>query len=155
MDMMKPITWLASIAVSVTALTTLALAEPSKGWTTDYQAALVKAKAENKSVLLDFTGSDWCPPCKMMHAKVFSKAEFVDEASKKFVLVEVDMPRGDKEVRERNEPLVKEFKVNAYPTVVLVDAEGKEFTRFIASEHPEIPAFLARLDASLDKQGLD
>ena len=34
-----------------------------EGWMTDFEAAQVKAKAENKPMLLDFTGSDWCGWC--------------------------------------------------------------------------------------------
>ena len=39
-------------------------------WGTDYKAALAQAKAENKQVLLDFTGSDWCGYCKLLDKEV-------------------------------------------------------------------------------------
>jgi hypothetical protein len=32
----------------------------SLNWTTDYQAALKQGAQENKTILLFFTGSDWC-----------------------------------------------------------------------------------------------
>jgi len=152
---MKAITWLASVTVGVAALASSAFAEPHKGWTTDLDAALAQAKAEKKAVLLEFTGSDWCPPCIMMRKNVFSKEEFVTEASKKFILVEIDMPRGDKEVAEKNQPIAEKYEIDAYPTVVLLDSDGKEFTRFTASMHPKVDAFLAHLEASLEKKDLD
>ncbi|MDT8391733.1 MAG: thioredoxin family protein [Lentisphaeria bacterium] len=40
-----------------------AFAFAAEGWMTDYDAALKKAKAENKVVILDFSGSDWCVWC--------------------------------------------------------------------------------------------
>ncbi len=40
-------------------------------WNTDYENTLTKAKIEKKGVLLLFTGSDWCPPCKKLHSAIF------------------------------------------------------------------------------------
>ncbi len=152
---MKAITWLASFSVGVAALTVSASANVPDGWTADLEKALAQAKKENKSVLVEFTGSDWCPPCKMMRANVFTKKEFVDAASKKYVLVELDFPRGDAEVKKKNEPYAEKYKIEGFPTVILMDAEGKEFTRFYASEHPTIEGFLKHIDAALEKKDLD
>jgi thioredoxin-related protein len=152
---MKAITWLASVTFGVAALTSSAFATAPEGWSTDLEASIALAKKENKAVLVEFTGSDWCPPCIAMRKNVFTKKEFVDAASKKFVLVEIDMPRGDKEVAEKNKPLVEEYKIEGFPTVILLDADGKEFTRFFASAHPDVEAFLAHLDTSLEKKDLD
>ena len=130
-------------------------APPHEGWTTDLDKALEQAKKEDKLVLVEFTGSDWCPPCMLMREAVFSKKEFVTKASEKFVLVEIDMPRGDKETAARNEPTVRKFKVRGFPTIVLLDAGGNEFSRFVASEHRDIRSFLQRLDAEIEKKDLD
>jgi thiol:disulfide interchange protein len=152
---MKALTWLASVTMGVAALTSTAFAEPHKGWSTDLEAALAQAKTEKKAVLLEFTGSDWCPPCIMMRKNVFSQEEFVTAASKNYILVEIDMPRGDKEVSEKNQPIAEKYAIDAYPTVVLLDSEGKEFTRFTASKYPKVDAFLAHLEASLEMKDLD
>src|SRR6516165_8692992 len=63
------------------------------GWLTDLPKAQAKAKAENKLVLMDFNGSDWCPPCKALRKNVLSTKEFEDYAKKNLVLVDVDFPR--------------------------------------------------------------
>ncbi len=152
---MKPITWLASVTVGVAALASTAFANTLEGWSTDLDAAIEQAKKDKKSVLVEFTGSDWCPPCIMMRKNVFSKSEFVEGASKNFVLVEIDVPKGDKEVHEKNMPIAEKYEIEAFPTVVLLDSEGKEFTRFIASEHPSVEGFLSHLDSSLEKKDLD
>lgn len=153
--MMKAITWLASFTVGVAALTATAFATTPEGWSTDLEKALAKAKAENKSVLVEFTGSDWCPPCIAMRKNVFSKKEFVDAASKKFILVELDFPKGDKAVAEKNQPLAEKYKIEGFPTVVLLTPEGNEFTRFFASEYPSTEEFLKHLDEALEKKELD
>ena len=153
--MMKAITWLAAATVSVAALTASAFAATPEGWTTDLEKAFKQAKEEKKSVLVEFTGSDWCPPCIAMRKNVFSKKEFVDAASKKYILVELDFPNGDKEVKEKNQPFAEKYKIEGFPTVILFNSDGKEFTRFFASEFPKTDLFLAHIDKALEKKDLD
>src|SRR5437899_11282386 len=76
-------------------------------WMTDLRAALAKAKAEKKMVLLDFTGSDWCGWCIKFNQEVLSQSAFTDYAAKNFVLVEVDFPR-KKELRSEERRVGKE-----------------------------------------------
>lgn len=153
--MMKAITWLAAASMSVAAITSSAFASTPEGWSTDVEAAIAQAKKENKAVLVEFTGSDWCPPCIMMKKNVFSKKEFVEKASKDYVLVEVDVPRKNPELAAKNRIVAEKYKIDGFPTVVLLDGSGKEFNRFYASEYPEIDQFLAHLKTSLGKKGLN
>ena len=62
-------------------------------WMTDFEAAKTKAAKENKYLLVDFTGSDWCIWCTRLNSEVFSTKSFQTEAPKQFVLVELDFPR--------------------------------------------------------------
>lgn len=153
--MMKAVTWLASMTVGVAALTASAFASTLEGWTDDLDKAIEKAKAEKKSVLVEFTGSDWCPPCIAMRKNVFSKKEFVEAASKDFILVELDFPKGDPDLKKRNEPLAKKYKIEGYPTVILLDSDGKEFSRFFASKYQETTDFLKHLKTQLERKELD
>ncbi|MEO8616410.1 MAG: thioredoxin family protein [Luteolibacter sp.] len=153
--MMKAITWLASVTVGVAALSASAFATTPEGWSTDLEKAFVKAKAEKKAVLVEFTGSDWCPPCIAMRKNVFSKKEFVDAASKKYILVELDFPKGEKEIAEKNQPLAEKYEIEGFPTVILFNSAGKEFNRFFASEFPKTDEFLKHLDEALEKKDLD
>ena len=152
---MKTTSWLASVTVGIAALTSIAFANPLEGWSTDLEKAFQKAKAEKKSVLVEFTGSDWCPPCIAMRKNVFSKKEFVEAASKNYILVELDYPHGDKELSKKNEPYAEKYKVEGFPTVILFNAAGKEFTRFAASDYPKTEDFLKHIDKSLEKKDLD
>jgi thiol:disulfide interchange protein len=151
--MMKAITWLAAVTVGVAAVSSTAFASAPEGWSTNIQAAVAQAKKEKKAVLVEFTGSDWCPPCIMMRKNVFSKKEFIDPASKNFVLVEVDLPQRDKELAAKNTIIAERYKVEGFPTVVLLDSEGKEFSRFFAAEFPTVQDFLAHIDKSLANRG--
>jgi thioredoxin-related protein len=116
-----------AVVVVLCALSKIASAE----WQTDYAKALAKAKTENKRVLLDFTGSDWCGPCIELNKKVFSTKEFRAFADKNLVFVEVDYPRGKKQSAElvtQNEKLAKEYGIDekGYPTLVLLDPSGRK-----------------------------
>src|SRR5207249_2695874 len=75
------------------------------GWTDDYEKALAQAKADKKIVLLDFTGSDWCPWCIKLDKEVYEKPKFKEYAKDNLVLVTVDFPNGKhltKKVKEQN-----------------------------------------------------
>lgn len=152
---MKLFNHLAVYSFCMAALVSTALAKAPEGWETDVDAALALAKKEKKSVMLEFTGSDWCPPCIKMGKEVFSKEEFLKAASKNYVLVHLDFPKGDKELADKNEPLLEKYKVSGFPTVVLLDAEGKEFSRFPAMKFPEVKLFLEQLATALENKDLD
>src|SRR6266567_1513401 len=62
-------------------------------WLTDLSKAQAQAKRDNKLVLMDFNGSDWCPPCKALRKNVLSSDEFVTYARTNLILVDVDFPR--------------------------------------------------------------
>jgi thiol:disulfide interchange protein len=144
---------LLTIAVASFALVSTAGADD--GWMTDIDTAIAKAKKEKKNVLVEFTGSDWCPPCIMMHEKVFSKKKFTDAAKKNFILVKIDIPNKDKELKKKNAKVMDKYGVNSVPTVVLFDSDGEEFHRFSASQFPSIESFLAHLDQALERKDLD
>ena len=79
--------------------------------------------------MLDFTGSDWCGWCIKLNKEVFSKEEFADYAKKNLVLVEVDFPRRKKlseEQKKANEALQEKYKIEGYPTLVVLNGDGKQ-----------------------------
>ncbi len=101
-------------------------------WGTDYDKALARAASEKKMVLLDFTGSDWCPPCKKLDKETFSQTAFKDFAEKKLVLVELDFPNSKPQspkVKQQNNELQAKYGIEGYPTLVLLDPSGKEIAR--------------------------
>ncbi len=153
--MMKAITWLASLTVGAAALTASAFATTPEGWSADLEKAFEEAKRENKNLLVEFTGSDWCPPCIAMRKNVFTKKEFIERASKSFILVELDFPNSDPELKKKNQQHLGKYRVDGFPTVILFDSAGKEFSRFVASKYPKTEDFLRRLDTALEHKELD
>lgn len=104
-----------------------------EGWLTNVEKAKEQAKAEKKLVLLEFTGSDWCPPCIALKKNVFDTDKFKAYAKENLVLVELDFPRDKSKITEMqaayNRAKAKKFGVSGYPTVFLLDASGKELMK--------------------------
>ncbi len=97
-------------------------------WKTDLNDALAVAKKENKVVLVNFTGSDWCVWCKRLSDEVFSKSEFEDFAEKNLVLVKIDFPRNIQQsnaTKYYNQQLADMYGVEGFPTVILLDKNGR------------------------------
>jgi len=136
-------------ALTVAALTTLT-AQAGEGWSDNFQDSLTKAKTEKKLLLAEFTGSDWCPPCKKQAAEVFSQQEFKDYAAKKLVLVELDYPRSkplSDTVKAQNQELKTKYSIRGYPTVVVFDGEGKELARWVGYGGGGPAALIAKIEA--------
>ena len=101
-------------------------------WLTDLDAAKAQAAREGKPVLIDFTGSDWCGWCIKLKQEVFSQPEFEDYANRNLVLVEIDFPRSkpqSSELKKANRDLADRFRVQGYPSLVLLDSQGNEARR--------------------------
>lgn len=111
-----------------------ALEEVHVPWVLDFNAAKAQAKRENKHLLINFTGSDWCGWCKKLEGEVFAHKAFLDTATKKYVMVFLDFPRAqelkDKVVdADLNEKLQKDFAVRGFPTIMLANADGHPYAR--------------------------
>lgn len=130
-------------------------ADGKDAWLTDYPKAQALAKEQKKAILLDFTGSDWCGACMQLKKEVLTKPEFSQFAKEKLVLVEVDFPENKKqseELKKANAVLETKFKITGYPTVVLVDAEGKELTRLEGYDGETAKEYVAKLTKALGKK---
>jgi len=117
-------------------------------WMTDLVKAQEKAKAEKKLVLVDFTGSDWCPPCRALHKNVFSSSEFDEFAKKNLVLVEVDFPRKkeqSEQLKKANRELAKKHEIDGYPTVIIFDSNGKQLDKKVGYSGASAKDYVAQL----------
>jgi thioredoxin-related protein len=118
-------------------------------WRNDYAGALKQAQSENKLVLLDFTGSDWCPWCIKFEHDVLSTPQFGDYAHKELELVKVDfphhtpLPQGQ---QQANDALAQRFGVDGYPTYILLNSAGLEMGRQVGYLEGGPAAFIAALN---------
>lgn len=93
-----------------------------EGWVTNLDEGLKKGKAENKRVLVDFTAT-WCGWCTKLKNEVFEAKEFSEYAQKNLVLVSIDA--------DQNRELVDKYKVDGFPTVYLLNGDGKEVDKVV------------------------
>ncbi|MFN0066879.1 MAG: thioredoxin family protein [Limisphaerales bacterium] len=125
---MNPRSFLA-VAAAFVAAGTLAVRAADAAWLTDATLAQTKARTEGRMVMLEFTGSDWCPPCKKMAAEVFPSAEFKAFAGKNLVPVKLDFPQRTKlpaAQQQANDALAKKYGVNAFPTLIFLRPDGSK-----------------------------
>ena len=121
-----------------------------EGWTEDFEQAKKLATKEQRLILMDFTGSDWCQPCKLLHKKYYDAEEFKAFANKKLVLVKVDFPLSSEQSKKQkaaNEKLSDEFKVQGFPTTIIVDLNGKELFRELGLPEVDLAGYMKRLKA--------
>ncbi|MCH2196572.1 thioredoxin family protein [Kordia sp.] len=130
---MKKLLFLATFFIGFSAV---AQEEVKLDWLTDFEEAKKIAKKEKKPILIYFTGSDWCPPCKMLKEDFFYTEKF-KEKSKDFVLVMADFPRRidiiTDEQRQQNQKLARKYNTkNKFPNIVAVNHKGKELDNIMS-----------------------
>lgn len=105
--------------------------ESTVKWLTNYEEALKVSKKENKPILINFSGSDWCANCMRLEKVVFSSNAFKTYSDKKFVLLKADFPAKKKnklspEMTKQNDGLAEKYnKTGAFPTVTILGVDGK------------------------------
>lgn len=121
-----------------------------EGWTTDFAAAKKQAIESKEDLLIDFSGSDWCPLCIKLDQEVFTKDSFKAGVKGKFVLVTLDFPNDKSKMSaatlQQNAALrVAYGNIVQFPMVLLCDPEGKPYAATTYQEGgPE--AYLKHLD---------
>lgn len=131
-----------------------ALAATEPGWGTDLQAGKAQAAKEGKALVVYFTGSTWCPPCKLLHAELLPSRAFAEFAKVK-VLVMLDYPplSGRSEEKVKANPALAalmqikgQYSIAGFPTMVVLGADGRELGRKMGYDKGKPPeAYLADL----------
>lgn len=118
-------------------------------WTTDFAAAKKAAAEEKKTLLVNFTGTDWCHWCIRLDEEVFSTDTFTSAVTEKFIPVKLDYPQDksgqSEKVQQQNKALAEVYPVQGFPTILLLDAQGRPFAQ--TGYQPGGPKkYLAHLD---------
>lgn len=120
-------------------------------WGDNLEIAKAQAAKNNKLVFVDFTGSTWCPPCIALHEHVLTQPEFLDFAEQHLELVALDFPRDNEQVDPANARLALEYQVKGFPTVIVMDPQGKTLHRLKGFSNKNAKAYTADLKKALGK----
>ena len=120
-------TTLALLTIVISFIVTASFA--GKLWETDFEKASANAKASNRYMLLDFSGSDWCGWCVRLEEEVFSEKEFEKYAKENLICVLLDFPRGrplKKKLAKQNEELKNKYNIRGFPSVLILSPSGEK-----------------------------
>jgi len=142
------------LMVTVLGMLTMTDLRANEGsWFTDYATAKAAAQEQQKPMLLNFTGSDWCGWCMKLEKEVFSTPAFKNYAREHLILVKIDFPKHkalpDPE-KEQNDTLAAKYQVKGYPTLVLISPEEQILLSQEGYDGPPQP-FIDKLDAAIKK----
>lgn len=84
----------------------------------NFETSLLKAKNANKLVFID-VATEWCGPCKRMDAEVFTDSSVAAYFNVEFVNIKIDAEKGE------GIDLAKKYQISAYPTLIIVNSDGK------------------------------
>lgn len=119
--------------------------------TETFKQKLETAKTENKSVLLYFSGSDWCAPCVKFKKFIVNTPEFQTFATENLVIYNADFPRLSKnklakEVEKENETLADKYNSKGiFPLILLLDADGNVIKKWEEYPKETVEEFIGKL----------
>lgn len=138
--------------MAVLSLAAAAVSAAAPVWETDLNKTLEKAVKSGQPVLVDFTGSDWCPGCIYLRKNIFDTEAFANYAKdRNFMLVELDFPKAagkmSPEQLKLHEELMRKYGISIFPSVLLMEGDGAPYAKIVgASRTPE--EYLQKLEAA-------
>ena len=99
---------------------------------TNFPRSVELAKSTKRPLLLAFLGTDWSISSLKLDREVFDQAELSDNSKYKFLLCKLHFyqtqERSPETIRQ-NDELATKYKVQEFPTVVVLSADGREVGR--------------------------
>lgn len=122
--------------LGVLSLASAVVCSASPVWETDWSKALEKAGKSGQPVLVDFTGSDWCPGCIYLRKNIFDTDAFAKYAGdNNFMLMELDFPRTEgkmpPEQLKFHEELMRRYGISVFPSVLLMEGNGAPYAKIV------------------------
>ena len=138
--------------LGVLSLASAVVCSASPVWETDWSKALEKAGKSGQPVLVDFTGSDWCPGCIYLRKNIFDTDAFAKYAGDNhLVLVELDFPRTEgkmpPEQLKFHEELMRRYGISVFPSVLMMEGNGAPYAKIVGPSRT-VEEYLKKLEAA-------
>jgi thiol:disulfide interchange protein DsbD len=117
---------------------------PGMPWHPYTDGLVAAARQEGKPVIIDFSAA-WCTPCRRLEEETFHDKQVVALAQEQFTMVKVDLTRSGNSFNER---LLREYAIKGVPTIVFLDADGREQPGLRLVDYLPAEGFLARMQAA-------
>jgi protein disulfide-isomerase len=97
-------------------------------WLKSYNDAVALSQSTSKPIVILFTGTGWCPACVKLEREVINRPEFAQAVGQRFVFLKAEFPDYSESavMASPYKPLLDRYGVNAFPTLVVVDANGQQ-----------------------------
>ena len=141
---------------SVTLIFSLLLMSFSN-WSTDFENAQITAKQENKLILLNFSGSDWCGNCILLKSEIFEDTIFKQFSNNNLILVNADFPRQKKNQltpnqQKQNGQLAELYnKKGIFPLTILLTSDGSILNIWEGKPKENTKEFISTLNSFISK----
>lgn len=89
---------------------------------TSENAAIKKAKLENKFIFVDVT-ADWCQPCKLMLREIESDSQVVGFMNRNFINLQIN--------EKVNKPFMKIHNIKGLPTILYMSKDGIVLNKYV------------------------
>ena len=119
-----------TLALLLTTLMSLFAQSPLR-WEHDLASAQKRAKQEGKLLFVD-VWAEWCPPCQHLKNVVFPSLE-AQQGLARYVPVSLMTEMKDRRLIPDNALVAQRFRVEGYPTMLILDAEGREVKRQVGA----------------------
>lgn len=96
-------------------------------WLKSYSEAVALSQSTSKPIVILFTGTGWCPACMKLERTVLNHPEFSKGVGQKFVFLKAEFPDYSESavMASPYKPLLDRYKINAFPTIVVINANGQ------------------------------
>lgn len=97
-------------------------------WLNSYSDAVSSSQSTSKPIVILFTGTSWCPACMKLERDVIANPEFIRAVGDKFVFLKAEFPDYSERAIKASpfKPLMDQYGVNQYPTMVVINANGQK-----------------------------
>jgi thiol:disulfide interchange protein len=100
-------------------------------WEESLAAAQKRAKAEKKMIFMDIW-AEWCGPCQHLKKNVFPTPE-AQAALSRYVPFSALAEDKDRTPLPEGTALADRYRLQGYPTLIILDADGKELHRQVGA----------------------